>query len=1421
MTGPRELSPDAAQDEEITPLQLRQMLQLQRALLDVAAGARPARQRIDEACRCFEAAVPGSVASVMLLDTDGLLQVLSAPSIPPEIAARLNDLTPGPGAGSCGNVIYRQEPVFVSDTLSDPRWADLRPLALDHQLKACWSMPLRDRNQRIVGTFALTSFAHGLPHAFERQLLELGASTIALLLQQRDEEAERDAREEHLRRLALVASHASNGVIIMDAEGVVVWVNEAIQRMSGYSADELLGRHPGDVLDGPRTDPRTSQRIRDAMRAQQPVEVRTVNHTKSGIAYWVHKACSPIRRADGSLEGFISVETDITALRRLADFNALHAAVNQVVASSDDVTAFLQSICELAVRHAGLKLAFVARPDESGRFRFLASAGDAVGYLDDLLISANPDVPEGQGSTGKTWREGRPFYNQSFAATAFLSPWHARARQFGLDASATQPIVRSGGTWAVLTVYHEQRDIFDAELCALLEALAHDISRGLDRIDLLQRERQLAQAQKQLSEQLHQEKELAQITLASVGDAVMTADVAGHVTFLNPIAELLTGWSLHQAVGRRVTDVFHIVNESSRRQVVNPVDLVLRNGRTVNLANHTVLIARSGAEYHIEDSAAPIFAQDGTLHGCVLVFRDITEKYEAQRRLQWQATHDPLTSLPNRYALEMRLRSAIDRAHHNGTWVALGLLDLDDFKPINDTHGHAVGDLLLQELARRLGAQLRDGDLLARLGGDELVVMFDNIPPDTWFESLEAALVRLHRAVETPFDVGPAMQIELGMSMGIALYPRDAEDGDGLLRQADAAMYASKSSKFTRSSWWHLANAALPSQGGDTPINPYGDIAANLLRKADGHWEQLGGDLVESFYAGLRSRSGAAAILGMLTADELARLKASQDTHLRRLLAPQLTRDEHDAIALHIGRVHALIGVESSDVMAAMNDYGSLLHQASQRLPWRMDVRLALHTILQARLARELQIQSRGRDDIEQGRLAHLAQLEAQMHDWIRSGDFPQQLADHLARLSHLRGVAIGRPDSSDVYVLEFAAGCVGSYLDELRGRSAAFDPAPSGLRAQGPTWRAWRTGQIQLCDSELLETESEAAVAAAAHNGIRSSAAIPILDPHGHPMIVISLLGAYPAQFGSPPMRMWLESVQHLVTPVFQRLEKGVSSAPIDAVTRQHLHALLSGDHLQIVVQPVVRLETGAIEKVEMLARLRDGERLLSPGEFLPAFGQQDLQVLFRKGLRQILRSLASWDEQGLHLDASINLPPSVLVARDCPRWVEDELAAAGLAPNRLYLELLETEDDALDTQRRDAAITQLATLGVRLVMDDLGSGYSSLQRLRTLPFHTVKIDQELVKHAPADPEQTVPFIGSLIRMARGLGLRVVVEGLETDALVEMAVGLGADYGQGYALARPMLPEALADWIAQRQWPFGANPPTSDLGVRARRAAN
>ena len=1312
------------QDGDTAAERLRDMLRLQRALLDAATGLEPARARIDRACRLFEQAVPGALASVMLLDGDGWLQMFSAPSMPPAIIGELNNMAPGPGAGSCGNVIYRQQPVFVSDTLSDPCWEDLRSVAVDRQLKACWSTPIRNAQNQIVGTFALTSFEHGLPGAFEREILELGASLLGMLLQQQREEAARQAQEADTRRLALVASQTTNGVLILDPHGSTVWVNDGFQALSGHAAHELVGRPPGEVLQGPQSDAQTAAAMRDAIRAGQGFDAAIVNYTKSGYPYWVQIACSPMHRPDGSLEGFISVETDITALRRLTEFNALHAAVNQVVASCDDSTVLLQSICDLAARNAHLELACIGKPDASGRFAFLAHSGAASGYLDDVVITADPDRPEGQGSCGRAWREGRAYYNASFAATPFLAPWHERARHYGLQASAAQPIFRAGAIWAVLNVYHAQADVFDAPLQSLLEELARDISRGLDRIDLLARERELATAQQQLSEQLYQEKELAQITLASIGDAVITTDVDGHVTFLNAIAERLTGWPFDQAIGRPVADILCLVHETTGDAVANPVDVVLRTAKTVALANHTVLIARDGARSNVEDSAAPISTQDGTLKGCVLVIRDITEKYEAQKRLRWQAMHDPLTGLPNRYALDLHLRDCIERARLGGTEIAVGLLDLDDFKPLNDAHGHAMGDRLLQQLAQRLQARLRGPDMLARLGGDELVVVFDNTTEPHDPQSLERALARLHEAVETPFDLAPGVQVELGMSMGLAAYPYDAVDGDGLLRQADAAMYASKSHKFTRSRWWRFAASDVSLHADDEPIEPYGRVASDLLRKAHAHWGAIGDAFVESFYAKLAQQPRAARILGFLTPGELVHLKIRQAQHLHRLTTADLQDDELDAIGTHLGQVHATIGVDASDVIAAMSRYGELLHAATQKLPWRTDARLALNTILQARLARELQAQSVGRDQVEQARLAHLADLETHMQGWIQSGDFAEHLVQHLITLPCITGVGIGRPDASDEYVLEFAAGNVAQYVDEMRkhGIWLGLQAAGHGKHGKrGPSQRAWLSGHIQVCSSEILEAESDIVAGIATRLGIRSAAAVPILDAQACPMLIITLLGAYPGQFESPSMRMWLESVQHLATPVFQRLERGIHATPIDAGMRQHLHDLLLADNVLMVVQPIVTLATGAVDKVEALARLRDGDRLLNPGEFLPAFGHQELQVLFHRGLRQILGWLARWDAQGLHLDASINLPLSVLVARDCPRWIDEELKATGLSPSRLYLELLETEDEAFDTGRRDAALTQLAALGVRLIMDDLGAGYSSLQRLRTLPFHTL----------------------------------------------------------------------------------------------------
>jgi len=200
----------------------------------------------------------------------------------------------------------------------------------------------------------------------------------------------------------------------------------------------------------------------------------------------------------------------------------------------------------------------------------------------------------------------------------------------------------------------------------------------------------------------------------------------------------------------------------------------------------------------------------GNLLGYGLDELDLRERLLQQQRTEaYRARHDALTGLPNRFALEQHLPKVIAHAQRHGTHVAVGLIDLDDFKAVNDTYGHDVGDELLRQFAARLQSRLRRSELVARLGGDEFVVVLEDLDASDTMGRLQAALDRLHAAVEAPFDLGEGRQATVGMSMGVALYPRDGQDAEALLHQADTAMYVAKMQKADRARWWAL-RSALP-----------------------------------------------------------------------------------------------------------------------------------------------------------------------------------------------------------------------------------------------------------------------------------------------------------------------------------------------------------------------------------------------------------------------------------------------------------------------------------------------------------------------------------------------------------------------------------------------------------------------------------
>ena len=293
---------------------------------------------------------------------------------------------------------------------------------------------------------------------------------------------------------------------------------------------------------------------------------------------------------------------------------------------------------------------------------------------------------------------------------------------------------------------------------------------------------------KSMQEELFQEKELAQVTLNSIGDAVICTDIAGNITFLNLVAVRMTGWSRAEAAGRPMTEVFRVLDTTSRKITPNPMEMAVRQDRTIHLPSNCILIQRHGSEIPIEDSVAPIHDREGQVTGVVIVFRDVSSTLTMAVQMAHSAHHDFLTGLPNRKLLNDRVGQAIASAQRNMKKVAVLFLDLDGFKHINDSLGHSIGDRLLQSIAKRLVDSVRGSDTVSRQGGDEFVVLLAEV------EGLESVATTVTRLLQVGTEPHAIDQHDLHVTacIGVSIYPDDGQDAETLIKNADTAMYQAK-----------------------------------------------------------------------------------------------------------------------------------------------------------------------------------------------------------------------------------------------------------------------------------------------------------------------------------------------------------------------------------------------------------------------------------------------------------------------------------------------------------------------------------------------------------------------------------------------------------------------------------------------------
>ncbi|HEU4780502.1 MAG TPA: EAL domain-containing protein, partial [Steroidobacteraceae bacterium] len=293
---------------------------------------------------------------------------------------------------------------------------------------------------------------------------------------------------------------------------------------------------------------------------------------------------------------------------------------------------------------------------------------------------------------------------------------------------------------------------------------------------------------KRAEQAIFAEKDRALVTLQSIGDAVISTDAGARIDYLNPVAERLTGWSVHEARGVPIGEVLQLIDESTRQPVAYKLDRVLINGETSVPSDHNVLVNRRGEELAIQETATPIRNREGEAIGAVIVFGDVTKERRLKRALSYQASHDALTGLINRREFDLRLETAVTAAQRGEGEYVLLYVDLDQFKVVNDTCGHSAGDRLLRDITSLLQTRVRASDSIARLGGDEFGLLLERCS----LEQAERVADSIRQAIHGYRFLWGANSLSVGASIGLVRIGRETTSAASVLSAADIACYAAK-----------------------------------------------------------------------------------------------------------------------------------------------------------------------------------------------------------------------------------------------------------------------------------------------------------------------------------------------------------------------------------------------------------------------------------------------------------------------------------------------------------------------------------------------------------------------------------------------------------------------------------------------------
>ena len=604
-----------------------------------------------------------------------------------------------------------------------------------------------------------------------------------------------------------ILDNSSYAIIATDTDGIITSFNQAATKLLGYNAQELVGKHnPGIFHDPGEVVARSQQLSEQFGHTIEPGFETFIAKTTHGLGNedewtYVHKSgrkfpvtlsITSIRNAQGEVTGYLGIAKDISDQKQ-----------NQLrLAESEEKFRSLSASAPI-----GIYLT-----NESGACTFVNQTWcDLAGMNEKDALGfgwANALHPEDRERVSKAW--------ESFSKDngTFLEEYRFLRNDGSivwLNGRATAVLDQSGH-------------------CTGYVGTIEDITSRLKN-------------QIEISNQ----KERLRVTLQSIGDAVITTDLKGTVEYLNPCAEFMTGWASEEAEGEHVREVFDLMDEVTKRVHTNPIEKCLEVENIVGMGEQSVLISRDGTEYAIEGTASPIRDELGRLLGGVLVFSDVTEQRNFAKEIKYQAAHDALTDAYNRQSFEDLVETAFSNKGKGTNPDSVLYIDLDRFKLVNDTCGHAAGDLVLQKVVEILNDNVRSTDVVARIGGDEFAILLYNCPQDRAFTIAQSICneVSSHR-----FNTGDCTH-RIGASIGLVPIEDHWDNYVGVLQAADSACYVAKESGRNRvhvhqkeedgihqeqSGWASRIESALDE---NRFVLHAQRIAPNANRKHENHYEVL------------------------------------------------------------------------------------------------------------------------------------------------------------------------------------------------------------------------------------------------------------------------------------------------------------------------------------------------------------------------------------------------------------------------------------------------------------------------------------------------------------------------------------------------------------------------------------------------------